>query len=133
MKNSVQALPLHFLPSPLSPALSSMNQTGPFQEDLGRGHRKKQTERMEAGLVAENQDDDGQPKRLPSRTSHKRTRATKPCKPAATGANPFDPLVVEEASDSNDNDFEAESTDESSSDTGQELSNEEVCFILYVI
>src|SRR5690242_17527184 len=99
----------------------------PFQEVLGHGHHKKQIEWMEASIAAENQDDDGQLTKLPLQTSHKWTRAMRQ---AASGANPFYPLVIEEASDSDDSDFEDDSIDELSLNSGQEMSNEEVHFIV---
>jgi hypothetical protein len=62
----------------------------PFYEVLGRGHRKKNTERMAASVVAVLEDDDGQPQR-PRQPGRKRTRAPRSLEPIASG-NRFNPL-----------------------------------------
>jgi hypothetical protein len=97
-----------------------------FQEVLGRGHRKKQTDRMVASLAADLEDEDGQP--LPLLTQgKKRLRMPKISKSKASG-NRFDPLHNEEASDVDDDDFRdsSEPEDSSSSSSDDQLSNTEV-------
>jgi hypothetical protein len=92
---------------------------------LGRGHRKKQTERMIASVQASFEDDDGLPKCLPQR---EHTRQPKICKVPKPSGSRFDPLSIEEASDADDDDFKAssDSGEESSSEDELELLNTEV-------
>jgi hypothetical protein len=100
-----------------------------FQEVLGRGQRKKQTERMAASVRASFEDDDGQLQRLPQPEHGRPSRIHKVPRP--TRGSRFDPLSIEEASDADDVDFEARSTSEgessSSSEDEPELLNTEVC------
>jgi hypothetical protein len=91
-----------------------------FQTTLGRGCRKKHTDRLVASVQADLEDEDGV--RLPEKTR----KCARPPRSAAIG-NRFDPLTVDEEGDSEDDEFEkSSSSDDSSSESDGELSNGEV-------
>jgi hypothetical protein len=110
-----------------------------FQEVLGCGRRTKDTERMNALIQAEAEDDGGNER--PTRSNRRSRRATK--KHVVTAANDdsnfFSSLPVEEGSDADDDDFMGElcsesSTESSSSGSDRDInsetriSNAEVCY-----
>jgi hypothetical protein len=104
---------------------------------LGRGRREKKTARM-AELIFNEQlgsDESGNEAVVQSsKPMGERGKGNRRSAPSATlpTSNSFDRLSVEEASDANDNDYEAkESSDSASSTDIEEITNEEVCQLLF--
>ena len=105
-----------------------------FQEVLGRGHRNKQTAHMAAGIAQDMLGSDGSADEAVAISSAPKARRTAGGKGnktrvlMATG-NPFDPLIIEEASDVEDDDYAAKTSSSSASGTDteiEEITNEEV-------
>jgi hypothetical protein len=103
-----------------------------FQEVLGRGKRSRNTERMDALIQAEDDEED----RL--NQLRRRTKCKPKAKPTTVDDNNFfSSLPIEESSDDDDDDFDDPSGSESSSETSsvsssnkiEEITNAEVHYL----
>jgi len=116
--------------------LNVAQQTDGFQEVLGQGHRREKQSAHMAELIFNEQlgsDESGDeaPPKLAKLTGKRRKGTNSQIAPNAVPAtsNSFGHLLVEEASDANDDDYEANdlSSLSASSMEIEEITNEEVC------